>query len=394
MAGCKKQTSIDADESATQQDGTVTVVGNPNGPIVTKTIGVEGGVLTSLDKNITLTIPAGAVATATPFSIQPIENFAPNGLGAAYRLLPEGTHFEKPIIVTFRCTDSLLAGSVPECLFIAYQGKDKIWKAQETTPDDAHKSVSATTDHFSDWSLLASFRLRVAKSFIEPNESTNLTVQEVHFDLRNLKSGNVDVVTTARNVSNWTLAGEGQLKSGGATATYTAPAKAPAMNPVTVSTDIDNILTNRGKKAKVMVLARITIGGEFMDVILGDVSYHITQCTTQMVAPYLLINALIPDMVGVVLNIPGTSVGWYPVQHKEGSAFISVALPGDVLYLDSYADCYPGTSGFTEASITITKMGNVGEYIEGWFGGEVVRDKGCGHEIKRVSGTFAIKRRS
>jgi hypothetical protein len=344
-----------------------------------------------------MTIPAGAVSTSTNFSIQPIENQAPNGLGFAYRLQPEGTHFEKPIILTFTYTDSLLTGSTSECLFIAYQGADRIWKAQGVTLDEGGKTVSVSTTHFSDWSLFASFRLSVAKNFIDPNESTTLAVKEVHFELANLTNGNTHVVTTSRKVTNWTLAGEGRLAPSGAVATYTAPPEAPAMNPVTVSAEISNLVTNRGRIGKVMVLASITIGGDFMDLTFGGVSYHLTLCTTQNAGGYLMINAVLPDMIGVGLNIAGSGVGWYPVRHKEGSTYVLIAPAGvgQEAYTDTYFVCGPsGGVRYVEASVTITKFGKIGEYIEGTFSGEVAREVGdCGHDIKAVSGTFAIKRR-
>jgi hypothetical protein len=399
LAGCTKHEPVDGGTTE-GSTGTATDIGNPAGERTHKTIGPEGGVLTSTDKNIRLTIPAGAVSAATDFSIQPIENHAPNGLGFAYRLLPEGTHFEKPVTLTFTYTDSLLTGSTPECLFIAYQGKDRIWKAHEVSLNETSKTVSVRTTHFSDWSLFASFRLSVAKSFIDPNESTTLAVKEVRFGLANLINGqDVYVVTTSRKVTNWTLAGEGRLAPNGAVATYTAPSEAPAMNPVTVSAEIDNLVTNRGNKGKVMVLAPITIGGEFMDLTFGGVSYHLTLCTTQKVGGYLMINAVLPDMIGVGLNISGSAVGWYPVTHEENGTFIIITpQDGNVngAFTDNYLECGPpGIMHYVEASVSITKIGKVGENIEGTFSGEVARNIGdCGHEVKKVFGTFMVKRRA
>jgi hypothetical protein len=383
LAGCTKHTP-DGGETIEVLTGTPTQIGNPVGERTTKTIGPDGGVLTSADKNLRMAIPAGAVSTATDFSIQPIENHAPNGLGVAYRLLPEGTHFEKPVTLTFTYTDSLLTGSTTECLFIAYQGADRIWKAQEV----------------SDWSLFASFRLSVAKNFIDPNQSTTLAVKEVYFGLANLINGSdVHVVTTSRKVTSWTLAGEGLLAPNGAVATYTAPSEAPAMNPVTVSAEINNLVTNRGKKGKVMVLAPITIGGEFMDLIFGGVSYHLTLCTTQQAGGYLMINAVLPNMIGVGLNIAGSAVGWYPVTHEENGTFVLIAPPDgneNGAFTDNYLECGPpGIMRYVEASVTITKIGKVGENIEGTFSGEVARNIGdCGHEVKKVFGTFMVKRRA
>lgn len=65
-------------------------VGTATGAPASKTIGAEGGSLSSTDGRITVTIPAGALANDTQIAIQPISNTASGGLGAAYRLSPAG----------------------------------------------------------------------------------------------------------------------------------------------------------------------------------------------------------------------------------------------------------------------------------------------------------------
>jgi hypothetical protein len=53
---------------------------------VTKDIGPEGGTLTSADGKLTITVPKGAVARNTRFSIQPITSENDMGVGGGYRL--------------------------------------------------------------------------------------------------------------------------------------------------------------------------------------------------------------------------------------------------------------------------------------------------------------------
>jgi hypothetical protein len=112
-----------------------------------------------------------------------------------------------------------------------------------------------------------------------------------------------------------------------------------------------------------------------------------------------MINAVLPDMIGVGLNISGSAVGWYPVTHEENGTFIIITpQDGNVngAFTDNYLECGPpGIMHYVEASVSITKIGKVGENIEGTFSGEVARNIGdCGHEVKKVFGTFMVKRRA
>ena len=73
------------------------VVGNP----VTKTIGSTGGELMSGDGKLLVKIPAGAVTSPTVLTIQPITNTLPGAQLNAYRLLPEGAAFVKPVELVY-----------------------------------------------------------------------------------------------------------------------------------------------------------------------------------------------------------------------------------------------------------------------------------------------------
>src|SRR5690606_8938886 len=68
---------------------------------VTKNIGASGGFL-ELGGQVRLDVPPGAVEKSTLFGIQPISN-THDGLSErpAYRLIPEGQIFKKPVKITF-----------------------------------------------------------------------------------------------------------------------------------------------------------------------------------------------------------------------------------------------------------------------------------------------------
>lgn len=86
FAACKKSN----DPAIELPPPTPTAVGTPDGAAVTKNIGAAGGTILSSDGMLELVIPAGAVATPTDITIQPITNHAPNGVGKGYRCLPDG----------------------------------------------------------------------------------------------------------------------------------------------------------------------------------------------------------------------------------------------------------------------------------------------------------------
>jgi hypothetical protein len=136
---------------------TPTAPGTPIGPPATQPIGSSGGTLTSPDGQLTLTVPPGAVPGSTSLTIQPITNLAPGGVGNAYRLQPEGTNFSKPVTLTFKADQALAAGHAIEQLTVSTQEGKGYWlrvPAATVTRDAAAKTVSAATQHFSDWALV------------------------------------------------------------------------------------------------------------------------------------------------------------------------------------------------------------------------------------------------
>jgi hypothetical protein len=125
----------------------------------TVSIGAEGGMLSSPDGRLTVTIPAGAVAEPTTFSIQPISNFAHGNIGMGYRLAPEGLVLTKPTTLTFTYADADLLGTAPTMLGAASQSADGLWRWSGGTIDTVAHTISVPVSHFSDWSLVSNFRL-------------------------------------------------------------------------------------------------------------------------------------------------------------------------------------------------------------------------------------------
>ena len=98
-----------------------TPLGTPKGSPLTKTIGADGGSISSADGRITLTIPPHAVSNTTNFSIQPFTNTAPGGAGDAYQLEPSGTNFSSKLKLSFKFSDADIAGTTPNNLAVVYE---------------------------------------------------------------------------------------------------------------------------------------------------------------------------------------------------------------------------------------------------------------------------------
>jgi hypothetical protein len=74
-------------------DPVPTAVGTPDGAPTTETIGAAGGSIASSDGALTMNIPAGALASDTDITIQPVTNTAWGGIGTGYQFTPDGLTF-------------------------------------------------------------------------------------------------------------------------------------------------------------------------------------------------------------------------------------------------------------------------------------------------------------
>lgn len=229
-------------------------VGIPTGPPVSKTVGPEGGSISSPDGKITVKVPMNAVAGNTQFSIQPITNMAKNGIGNGYRLEPGDRAFAVPLNLTIHFDDRDLEGTVGEALQLAYQDKDGSWHAQASTKlNDHEKTLTIATTHFSDWLVLRTIGISPVKATLLLGETVGIGVDSCP-DRDPIQKYNIWKYVfghDCRDISGtgkWRLAGAGELStnvtdgSGKKTSTYvfyTAPHVKPADPVAVVTVDID-----------------------------------------------------------------------------------------------------------------------------------------------------------
>lgn len=146
------------------------IVGDP----VSATIGAAGGSITSADKRITVTIPAGALAADTAIGVQPIENTDAAGFGMAYRLTPDGQKFAKPVTVAFTYSKDDLDSTYADSMRIAFQDKAGLWEVQKTRVDKATKTLTITSTHFTDFSALGGIQLSPASKRLKLGRALEL----------------------------------------------------------------------------------------------------------------------------------------------------------------------------------------------------------------------------
>lgn len=256
-----------------------TAPGTPNGAATNAIIGAAGGTLSSSDGALSIDIPAGALASDTDITIQPITNTAWGGIGGGYRLTPDGLTFAQPVDLVYDVAPEDLAGSAPAFLGVAFQTDEGFWQVVESASyDESAGTFTATTTHFTDYSLIQGLQIRPYSASIGTGGTVNLEVKYCHEEV----IGGVIIVYNCDDelaplgtFSNWSVNG---IAGGNATvgrvqilggddmkARYTAPTSVPQNNPVAVSVDV--AVTGGGSQT---LVSNITIGGQWYGTATAD----------------------------------------------------------------------------------------------------------------------------
>jgi hypothetical protein len=263
--------------------GEPTEVGTPTGDKVSQSIGPEGGVIRTADGLVSLTVPAGALSQATTISLQPIQNKAPLGIGAAYEFSPDGLKFAKPAQLTVKYAEKALAGTSPEAIGLAFQDEKRVWQGKAAQVNPTEGTFTASVPHFSSWAFFKYYSLF-------PEAETLALTQVLKLEVLYLKgsamdpdvpvvdaNGEVNVVPLispkllkANQVKNWLVSGQNlngrfdekigglTVLDEGAAAEYKAPSKVPptSHNPVAVSVEL------KSQKGQLILISNLTIAAE------------------------------------------------------------------------------------------------------------------------------------
>ncbi|HWP35552.1 MAG TPA: hypothetical protein VNM66_08145 [Thermodesulfobacteriota bacterium] len=258
---------------------------------MTRSIGPDGGTITSTDGRLTLHVPAGALSAPTEISLQPITSTAPHGVAGAWRLGPEGQTFAQPVQLVFRYTEADLAGRAEGGLGAAFQDAQGFWQAVGAVALDASaRTLTVSTDHFSDWTLFEWLRLDPASGTVKINRSIALAVvacvqepDEASLltpllpECRPVGAGDEVVLGTpaANGVAGGNAAVGTVRTEGFGVLTYTAPAQKPQANPVAVSIEVEPLLAPLGGMPKVLLVSSVQVVAA--DTWAGTIATEITQ---------------------------------------------------------------------------------------------------------------------
>ncbi|MCC6332648.1 MAG: hypothetical protein IT380_01515 [Myxococcales bacterium] len=325
LAGCGPSAKLN-------QEPAVTAVGTASGAPATASIGSAGGQLTSSDGLFTLIVPAGAVTADTSFTLTPLGSTAPGGL-RSYRLEPEGTTFSSPATVRFSFAEGELAGSTKDALRIAFQDAQKRWALLDgVTVDEAAHTVSGTTTHLSDWSMLLGWQLRPPKARVKTGGTVSLTARfcntvESADGLVTLAAACQDSMDElAPLLKEWSVNGTvggsssaGTVSPGSPSATYTAPGEVPSPETVAVSVTLDT-----PKKGKVQLVSNITVTKD--DVVL-PARLHGTFTYSRRSGPAPQISETRTTGTGTVEFVPWPEQGPYTYR-----------MSGSFMLTEDYAD--------------------------------------------------------
>ncbi|OYD40685.1 hypothetical protein [Sphingobacterium cellulitidis] len=385
---------------------------------VTKNIGATGGFL-ELGGQVHLEVPPGAVEEPTQFSIQPISNTHDElSEKPAFRLLPEGQIFKKPVKITFN-HDPLGFGN-PISRMIAFQSNDGVWCGVSTALDSKTKNVSTTTTHFSDWVWFDQVTLRKDKESVGSGGEVKLKLMEQILGALNANN-HIDSVPLAALedigrskdilVKNWKIiSGAGMLspKINSSMvlgdAIYYAPHNIAKTEDVEIQVEVESkngyirdpkAPNGKRKFGKLFLLTKIrleketyfylNIGGKLLDLSEG--------LSGAVMGGQISVGS--QDEKGnhqVTLFCFGTETGSYPGGNAAGQSFLGVSiLEGGTpkMFTNVYLECGTGEHKYGgNTRITSTRG-----FITGTYNGPVYySNKGCGITERRdVMIDFKIK---
>jgi len=409
MASCKKKDN----EPVQQPTETVRAVGEPVDAAITETIDNNGGIIKSLDGQLEIEIPAGALSQPTDIGIQPIKNTATSGIGFGYRLTPHRKVFQKKVTIRFHYDKHVrrLSGKLP--LEIAFQNEKAVWTCTGATVNDTlHNTISVQTDHFSDWALIAALELTPVVKTVGLSESVSLkAVQYVHpvngdddllipLAAPNATNG-VPTRLNTKYIVKWTLNGPGTLSGNGAEAVYTAPSAKPANNTATVTLE----LNVHGTQVLLISTIRIIDEGISISIDGGAWSTYPGMAVTMPSLNRYNVSALrtSTDIPEIVFQWPQTqgqkadgTWGWNMLGDEESHVVFEYSdEPGKSIYASVYDDGMDTHDSPGFLSVEEKEEGGK-KYCTGFFAvdkaGLIDATNGQQVKVSGIMGAFKVQR--
>jgi hypothetical protein len=138
------------------ENGNVSTTGG-GGNTLQASIGSAGGAITSMDGNVTLNVPAGALSSDEMISITPIsaadlgDEFSDTNIDIAYELEPTGLQFTVPVSIALDVGDDTPEAINLPILLTSSNGQLELLRELTTSADIQNGTVVTTglLDHFS-----------------------------------------------------------------------------------------------------------------------------------------------------------------------------------------------------------------------------------------------------
>lgn len=227
-------------------------IGAINGQAVSKKIGPDGGVLSSVDGRIRISIPAGALEQEKIITVQPVVQTNIAGIGVSYRLTPHNITFKKAVSLTFDWSEIVNQVGLLQTLGLAYQQDNGVWKYVGASSVDTEEGLlTFETMHFSDWSLMNRVSLDPYEATVESGKKQTVRAMiytQTKWDdlLTPLTGGRqgsepgypvgMPAVLPSKFIDSWELVGPGQIvKADANSVSYQAPAAVNGSVTATVS---------------------------------------------------------------------------------------------------------------------------------------------------------------
>ncbi|TLV00432.1 hypothetical protein [Dyadobacter luticola] len=386
LAACSQKDEDSSPEPQPSTSATVTEIGQPQGVASSKSIGPEGGEISSSDGLVTLTIPAGALTSTTNITIQPISNQSPNGLGLAYRFSPDGTQFAKDAKLVFQYNADSVAVNDAQMLGVGFQQADRRWqRAANIEVDTLNRLISVAMPHFSDWSAYELEQIEGAgiegSQALELNQSADLLLNEALLivPLDQDPSKSLTFKDAKWSVVGGSANGTVTFKKG-ALATYTAPGKTPPQNPITVELEI----TFKNSPKKVFLRKRILIGGDYFYGTFDGQPFNWTQTNCILKNGQVIMTGTdesFTQSLNIILQSadPEALLGFYPYKQgiMAGGAWgeFAVSYLTHNGYISVNTPCMARKPMISGGGVTITGFDEVGGtyYIKGSLTGTYFR---------------------
>ncbi|SKB81998.1 ZU5 domain-containing protein [Parapedobacter luteus] len=417
---CNKDTPAPADDEAPPVFGEPVTKpkGQPSASAASAIIGPAGGVL-QYEQAVRLEVPPEAVAQPTTFAIQPISNTLDDGSAAqAFRLMPEGVHFKKPIKVSFPYIPG--NGDNPTARMVAFQRNDGIWCGVPTALDAQQHLLTVETHHFSDWVWFDMLSLRQDKETARAGETANLKLMEQVLGAL-MPASTIDSVPLAAmddigfskdvTVSGWRIvSGPGTLEPKLNTnlllgdAIYTAPTTVNEAANVEIQVEVESrngyisdptAPNGRRKLGKMILLTTIRLMPEnFVQLKLNGAEQDFAHLGNARVVNGTLYIRTHNEQINLTLQCNGAGRGTYPGGFGNGQSLFSLTRSQGQTrrsFANFYRSCDTNKEVFNGSAVIST----VEDYVEGTFTGNLypVDHQSCDlPEATAVEFKFRIKR--